>query len=288
MATLREVKKRIRTVDSTKRITKAMEMVAAAHLRRAQQRVEESRPYAAKMDEMLQHLAAGSTGEITHPYFEQREVKKKTLVVVVSDRGLCGSYNSTVIRQANKWLEDNSEFETEVVLVGKKAQEHFERRKVSIVGYWTDWSGALQYSKAREVVKFLTQRFVSGETDQIDVLFTRFVSTVRYQLTNEVYLPVGAPKIDAENAERCEYIFEPTPEGIYAALMPGYAMTKMVMMLAEAFASEHGSRMMAMGNATTNADDMGRSLTLAYNKARQGQITTELLEVVSGAEALRG
>ena len=288
MATLRDVKKRIRTVESTKRITKAMEMVAAANLRRAQQRVERTRPYSAKMDEMLSHLATGSTREITRPYFEQREVGKKTLVIVTSDRGLCGSYNSTVIRRATRWLEENSDTETELVTIGKKGNDHFERRPWNIVGYWGDWGGALDYDKAREVVNFLTERFISGESDEINMMFTQFLSTVRYNLTTELFLPVAPPVVEEGTTVHSEYIFEPSPESIYAALMPGYAMTKMVKALAESFASEHGSRMIAMGNATTNADEMGQALTLAYNKARQSQITTELLEVVSGAEALKG
>ncbi len=288
MATLREVKKRIRTVESTMRITKAMEMVAAANLRRAQRRVEQTRPYSAKMDEMLSHLATGSSGEITHPYFEQRPVKKKTLVVVTSDRGLCGSYNSTVIRKAMQWLEDNSAVETEIVTIGRKGNDFFDRRPWPIAGYWGDWGGALDYDRAREVVGFLTERFVDGQTDEIDLMFTQFLSTVRYNLTRERFLPVAGPEIEEGTTVHSEYIFEPSPEAIYAALMPGYAMTKMVKALAESFASEHGSRMMAMGNATTNAKEMAQTLTLDYNKARQGQITTELLEVISGAEALKG
>lgn len=289
MPTLREVKKRIRSVKATKRITKAMEMVAAAKLRRAQQRVEQTRPYALKMDEMLRHLAAGSSGDITHPYFDQREVKKKTLVVIASDRGLCGSFNANVLRTAMQWLRDNKDYELELVAVGKRVNDFFKRRDYPIVGYWGDWSGVLDYDKAKQIVRFLTERFVDGQTDEISVLFTRFLSTVKYELTLDGYLPIERPKV-GEDAEETgtnrEYIFEPDPEAIYAALMPSYATTKMVTAIADSLASEHGSRMMAMGNATTNAGEMIDSLTLDYNKARQAQITKELLEVVSGAEAL--
>lgn len=293
MPTLKEVQKRIKTVISTKRITKAMEMVAAAKLRRAQQKVEQARPYSQKMDEMLSHLAAGSSGEIVHPYFDERPIAKKTLVVVCSDRGLCGSYNGNILRTAMEWLRSNKgdEVEVEVVAIGKRTNDFFKSRDYPLAGYWGDWAGVLDYNKAREVVRFLTERFVSGQTDEINLLYTRFLSTVKYRIVNEKYLPIAPPEVsedeDASGMAR-EYIFEPHPEAIYSALMPGYATTKMVTALAESLASEHGSRMIAMGNATTNAGEMIDTLTLEYNKARQGQITKELLEVVSGAEALKG
>lgn len=289
MPTLRDVKKRIKSVISTKRITNAMEMVAAAKLRRAQQRVEEARPYAAKMEEMLSNLAAGSSGEIIHPYFEERPIKKKTLCVVSSDRGFCGAFNSNIIRMTSKWLEENSDVETEILLVGKKGNDYFKRRPFPIAGLYIDWGGSLDYDKAKEIVKFLTNRFVNGETDEISVLYTRFVSMVKFKPSLEKYLPISRPEINDEEAQTsADYIFEPDAEKIYAALMPGYATTKMVTALAESFASEHGSRMIAMNAATTNAGDMIDGLTLDYNKARQAQITKELLEVVSGAEALKG
>lgn len=292
MATLREVKKRIRTVVSTQRITRAMEMVAAAKLRRAQQRIEEARPYAAKMDEMLSHLAGASTGEIVHPYFEQREIKKRTLVLVASDRGFCGSFNSNVIRQASRWIEKHQGEDLELVTIGKKGNDFFKRRPTPIERYWGDWGGTLSYDRARDVVSFLTDRFVSGDTDHISLLYTQFISTSKHRISLEDYLPIPPPQIPEDENDHAagsgEYIFEPDAEQIYAALMPGYATTKMVTALADSFASEHGSRMIAMNAATTNAGDMIQALTLDYNKARQAQITKELLEVVSGAEALRG
>ena len=267
-----------------------MEMVAAAKLRRAQQRVEEARPFADKMGEMLSHLADASMGDIVHPYFEQREIKRRTLVIIASDRGLCGSYNSNVIRRAVKWLEHNSDVETEIVLIGKKTHDFFSSRSYPIVGAWRDWDGVLKYDKAKEIVKFLTDRFVSGETDEITLHYTKFLSMVKYELTTETYLPIASPESGGHDSDEGfvgDYIFEPDAENIYAALMPGYATTRMVTALAESFASEHGSRMIAMNAATTNAGDMMKALTLEYNKARQAQITKELLEVVSGAEALK-
>jgi F-type H+-transporting ATPase subunit gamma len=289
MPTLREVKKRIRTVQSTRRITKAMEMVAAAKLRRAQQRVEQAKPYAQKLDEMLSHLAAGASQEITHPYFEERPPKKKTLVVIVSDRGLCGSFNTNVFREADRWLEENRDIEIELVAVGKRARDYYRRRQRPIIEYYGDWGGVINYARAREIAAMLTERFVAEGTDEICLAFTRFLSLVRYRPGVEQYLPVARPEVNEDGpVGRAEYIYEPDSEQIYAQLMPGYANTKMITALVESFASEHGARMMAMGNATRNAGEMVDTLTLDYNKARQAQITKELLEVVSGAEALKG
>lgn len=289
MPTLREVKKRIRSVISTKRITKAMEMVAAANLRRAQQKLDQTRPYGSMLDLLLGHLAAASKEELVHPFFEEREeVKKKTLVLVTSDRGLCGSYNGNAIRRAMEWLKENKDYEPELVTVGKKGQQIFRRRSWPIVAHYADWGGGIDYEKAKEIVRFLIFRFLKGETDEISVLYTKFLSTVRYRLTVERYLPVARPKGGEESHYQVNYIFEPSPEAIYDALLPDYAASKMISALAEAFASEHGSRMMAMGNATSNAAEMVNELTLDYNKARQAQITKELLDVVTGAEALKG
>lgn len=288
MPTLREVKNRIRSVISTKRITKAMEMVAAAKLRRAQQKLDQTRPYGSMMDMLLGQLAAASKEELIHPFFEEREVKKKTLVLVTSDRGLCGSYNGNAIRRATEWLKENKEFTPEIVTIGKRGQQIFRRRSWPIVAHYADWSGSIDYDKAKEIVRFLIFRFLKGETDEISLLYTKFLSTSRYRLTVDRYLPVARPRSDEESHYQVNYIFEPSPEAIYDALLPDYATSKMVSALAEAFASEHGSRMIAMGNATSNAEEMVHELTLDYNKARQAQITKELLDVVTGAEALKG
>ncbi|PWB67624.1 ATP synthase F1 subunit gamma [candidate division GN15 bacterium] len=287
MATLRAVKKRIRTVVSTRRITKAMEMVAAAKLRKATQRVEQAKPYAKKMDEMLSHLASAATGEIIHPYFEDRPIKRKTLVVITSDRGLCGSFNTNVLRKAEQWLAEQKDCEVELVTIGKRGNDYYKRRRWPIVKFFGDWGGVPNYDRTREIMTLLTSRFVTGQTDQITLVYTRFLSMVRYHVVGEPYLPIAKPALK-EGEQVGEYIFEPTPEEIYSSLMPGYATTKLVTAMVESFASEHGSRMIAMGGATKNAGEMIDTLTLDYNKARQAQITKEILEVVSGAEALKG
>jgi len=198
-------------------------------------------------------------------------------------------FNTNVMRRANKWLEENIEYEIEIVTVGKRVRDYYKVRDIQILEYFSDWGGQLDYDRAKQMVNLLTDRFVSGDTDEITLIFTRFLSMVRYKLSTEQYLPVSRPEaVDDEQGMTGDYIFEPTSEQIYAALMPSYATTKMVTALTESFASEHGSRMIAMGNATKNAGEMVDALTLDYNKARQAQITKELLEVVSGAEALKG
>jgi F-type H+-transporting ATPase subunit gamma len=265
-----------------------MEMVSAAKLRRAQMRIMEVRPYSEKLDQILDHLASAATGELIHPFFEKREVKKRTLVLVTSDRGLCGSFNSNLIRTAQSWLSDKDPANTELLLIGKKGNDYYKRREWTIAGLYDDWSGNLDYAKARDIVDFLTGRFLAGETDEITMIYTRFISTVRYKIETVTYLPVEQPQTGEDQAAHLEYIFEPTPEAIFTDLMPRYSLTKMVTALADSFASEHGTRMVAMGAATKNAGEMIDLLTLQYNKARQAAITKELLDIVGGAEALAG
>lgn len=290
MPTLREVKKRIRSVINTRQITKAMEMVAAAKLRRAQMRIEQVRPYSEKLDDILHHLSAAASSELSHPYFEKREVKKRTLVLVTSDRGFCGSFNANLNRIAMKWLEGKDPETTELVCVGKKGFDFFKRREFKVAGKYIDWVANLNdddMAKVRDVVSYLTDRFLEGETDEISVIYTQFLSMARYNITTTGYLPVERPETE-DGAAGLDYIFEPSPEVIFADIMPKYTLTKMIRIMADSFASEQGTRMMAMNSATKNAGEMIDALTLQYNKARQAAITKELLEIVSGAEALKG
>lgn len=288
MPTLQEIKSRIRSVKSTRQITKAMEMVAAAKLRRAQAAATEARPYANSMSDMLKSLAEASTGDIAHPYFEAREIKKRTLVLVTSDKGLCGSFNTNLIRKAQHWLGQFSASEVDIVLIGRKGADYFRRRDYPIVANYHDWGGQLNYATARRIVSFLTGRFLARETDSIHLIYPRFVSTAVSKIVNDIYLPIKKPARDsAQPGSTKQYIFEPGPEEIYSELMSSYVLTTMVTVLLDSFASEHGSRMIAMSAATKNAGELIDNLTLTYNKARQTKITTELLEIVSGAEALK-
>jgi F-type H+-transporting ATPase subunit gamma len=285
MATLRDIKKRIRAVVNTKQITKAMEMVAAARLRRAQMLVEQSRPYSEKMRLILEQISSASAN-FEHPFFEKREVKKKAYVVFTSDRGLCGSYNANVVRRTVQELNAEPELDQRLVLVGKKGHDFFKRRDWEIAEVYKDMKGKMDYGVAQDLTDRLIEMFMSHEVDRVDLIYTQFLGTANFQLGVSRFLPIEPPEVE-ETAGR-DYIFEPDPQHIFDSLMPAYARTIVQMALADALASEHGTRMIAMNAATKNAEEMIDSLTLTYNKARQAAITTELLEIVGGAEALEG
>jgi len=283
MPSLRDIQRRIRSVESTRQITKAMQMVAAAKLRRAQQRVESARPYAHKMQEMLQSLAGAAAG-LNHPLFEVRDVRRQALVLFTSDRGLCGSYNANLIRRASTLMREGDPQSWLLIPVGKKGYDWFKSRPYPIGERYLDWQGNLDFERVRVITRDLLGLFEREEVDRVHVLFTQFISTVSYRITLEQFLPIeppeGTPQVD-------EYIFEPTAADIFSRLLPSYALTRVQTALAEALASEHGARMFAMSNATKNAGEMIDTLTLKYNKARQASITTEMLEIVTGAEALK-
>ena len=285
MATLRDIQKRIRAVTNTRQITKAMEMVAAAKLRRAQIIVEQSRPYTEKMRLILEQISSAATA-FTHPFFEKREVKNRVLVLFSSDRGLCGSYNSNVIRRATRILKTSAAQSIKLVLVGKKAEDFFSRRDWEIIKVYKGMKGNMDYDVARDLTGYLIELFERGETDQIELLCTRFLGTASFRLGISTFLPIEPPQTEETTGR--DYIFEPDPQHIFDSLMPAYALTIIQMALADALASEHGTRMIAMNLASKNAEEMIDALTLTYNKARQASITKELLEIVSGAEALKG
>lgn len=287
MATLRDIQKRINSVKSTRQITKAMKMVAAARLRKAQNQAERMRPYSEKMSEMLASLASAATGELSHPYFEKRDVRKQTLVLITSDRGLCGSFNTNLIRTATNWLEERDKDKVELICVGRRGYMWFRRRPWRIAHSYNEFNAQLDFPIIRDLVNYLTNRFVCGKTDEINFLYTKFISTANCKVTLEKYLNIERPEA-GEGSSGGDYIFEPSPNAIYQDLLPRYALVKAQSALANSFASEHATRMMAMTMATNNAGEMIDMLTLQFNKARQAAITKEILEVVSGAEALKG
>jgi F-type H+-transporting ATPase subunit gamma len=286
MATLRDILKRINSVKSTRQITKAMKMVAAAQLRKAQLQAEQMRPYAEKMSHMLGHLSAAATDELSHPYFEQRDVKKQTLVLMTSDRGLCGAFNSNLIRKAEAWLSERDDKQTELVCVGRRGYLYFRRRQWTIKETYNEFNAEMKFDMIRDLVGYLTNRFVNGQTDEIYLLYSKFISMAKNIPTLEKYLNIDRPESDGGDSVGA-YIFEPTPDAIFSNLLPRYALVRLQSALADSFASEHATRMMAMTLATNNAGEMIDALTLQYNKARQAAITKEILEVVSGAEALK-
>jgi F-type H+-transporting ATPase subunit gamma len=284
METLRALKRRIRTVENTQQITKAMEMVAAAKLRKAQARVESARPYAHKMQEILESLAG--VAALSHPLFQRREIKKTLILLFTSDRGLCGSYNTNMIRRLNEELASYTTDNVSLYLIGKKGHEHYRRRHWPIAENILDLAGDLDLMRVRSISGQVTELFLKKEVDEVKLLYTQFVSTIAYRVTLESFLPIEDPR-RGEAAQQLEYIFEPDPAAIFDNLLPRYCVTRIFMALAESLASEHGARMMAMGAATKNAEEMIERLTRLRNKARQASITKEMLEIVSGAEALK-
>jgi F-type H+-transporting ATPase subunit gamma len=225
MATLREIRKRIRSVISTRQITKAMKMVAAAKLRKAQMQAEQARPYSEKMAAMLGSLSAAATEKLSHPFFEKREVKKQTLVLITSDRGLCGAFNSNLIRRAEHWLKDHDANKVELVCVGKRGYQHFRRRRWNLIKSWIEFNGAANFAMSRDLVSFLTKRFLSGETDEIFLLYMQFHSVSKTVVTLEKYLNIDRPETGDDKAAAV-YIFEPNPDAIFADLLPRYALVR--------------------------------------------------------------
>jgi F-type H+-transporting ATPase subunit gamma len=285
MPSLRDIKRRIKSVESTQQITKAMEMVAAAKLRKAQSRVEAARPYGLKMQQMLESLAAAASG-LNNPLFEERDVKKRLLVVFTSDRGFVGSYNTNILRAVTNYIKESPPESVMLGLVGKKGHDFFKRRPFPISFNINDFGANVDLVRIRQLANDITNMFISGEVDEVKLLYTSFISVSSYRVTLEKFLPIEKPQAD-DDAVASDYIFEPGADQIFKSLMPRYCVTKILQALLEAFASQHGSQMIAMGSATKNAGEMIDHLTLVRNKARQASITKELLDIVGGVEALK-
>ncbi len=262
-------------------------MVAAARLRKAQLAAEQMRPYSETMADILGSLSSAATDELSHPYFEARSVKKQTLVLITSDRGLCGAFNSGLIRAAEKWMSERDPKKVELICVGRRGYLYFRKRQWEITHTYNEFNAEMDFAMVRDMVSFLTNRFVTGTSDEIYLLYSKFISTAKFEVTLDKYLCIDKPEATDGAGSSTNYIFEPDPDAIFGELLPRYALTRCQAALSDSFASEHATRMMAMTLATTNAGEMIDSLTLQYNKVRQAAITKEILEVVSGAESLR-
>ena len=285
MSSLRALRRRIRSVQNTQQITKAMEMVAAAKLRRAQVRAQSARPYAAKITAMLDHLA-GAAAELDHPLFKAREVRRTALVLVTADRGLCGAFNSTLVRAAEHRLRAAEPGSIPLVLVGRKGRDYFRRRRYPVIATHTPVPAEASLEFARTLTADLIARFLAGEVDRVEIMFTEYISALRRRVVVQTFLPVGADRTGPAGAGSAA-IFEPDAQSLFAELLPRYATAKMFAALADSLASEHGARMIAMGAARKNAGELIDVLVLRRNRVRQASITKELLEIVGGAEALR-
>ena len=288
MPSLRDIKRKITSVKKTQQITKAMKMVAAAKLRRAQERVISARPYARKMLAVIANLA-GRVERVQHPLLAKREPKQVKLLVLTSDRGLCGAYNTNILRKA---VEAVKQFKAEgnevkVNVVGRKGRDFFRKRSVYTLGKVWSELGMIDYEKAADVGKNIVERFAAGETDEVYLLYNEFKTVMQQKVTLEKLLPVEPPAEADPFMAAVDYLYEPSAEAILNSILPKHIEVQVYRSMLESQASEMGSRMTAMDSATRNAKDMIERLTLKFNKQRQAAITKEISEIVGGAEALK-
>jgi len=290
MATLRDIRRRIKGVQSTQQITKAMKMVAAAKLRRAQEKIINARPYANEIFVMLSHLVT-EFELATNPFLKNREVKKVALVVVNSDRGLCGAFNSNIIKEAVRYIDEElkpNNITTGLFCVGRKATDFFTKRDFEILYKKAGLFSFLKYESALEIVNELISGFLSGEFDKVVIVFNEFKSIIQQKIIMSQFLPVPIQKkSDKERVALPNYIYEPNQREIFSYILPKHLKAQMWRILLESNAAEFAAQMTAMDNATTNAKELIRTLNLKYNKERQAAITKEILEIVSGANALK-
>jgi F-type H+-transporting ATPase subunit gamma len=291
MASTRDIRRRIKSVKNTAQITRAMQMVAASKMRKAQQAALSGRPYATLMNEVLAEVTYHA-GDFTHPLTEKREVRKRGVIVISSDKGLCGALNSNLLREAAKFPKETTVY----VSAGRKAGQFLARTKRTLAAEFT-YKDAPLFSEARAISRFARDLFAKGEVDQVDILYTNFISTLSQRPDSLTLLPIGELKgVTAgvhgqEQSEKLlkgatEFLFEPSAEEVLGQLLPHYVNFQVYQILLEAKASEHSARMVAMKNATDNAKQLIKDLTLEYNKLRQANITKELLEIASAAMAV--
>ena len=282
MANLKDIRDRIKSVKSIQKVTKAMKMVAAAKMRRAQERMEESRPYSNSLAEVIQHLLPDIDRDAL-PLLDVRDVKRKAYVVVSADRGLAGAFNTNLLKVAQKGIDSFGKDKVDLFCIGKKGRDHFKRREYNIIKSHVDFWADMEFNSAITIGRSIIEHFTSGKVDEIHVVYNYFINVGQQQVKSEVLLPLV---YEENNGVTHDRLYEPSKEELVSSLIPRHLNVQMWKYLLESYASEQAARMLSMENATTNAQDMIKDLTLEFNKARQAAITTEMLEIVSGAEAL--
>ena len=282
MANLKDIRNRIKSVKNIQKVTKAMKLVAAAKMRRAQERMEESRPYSNSLAEVIQHLLPDVDRDRL-PLLDAREVKRKAYVVVSADRGLAGAFNTNLLKVAQKEIDAFGKENVDLFCIGKKARDHFKRREYNIITSHVDFWADMEFNSAITIGRSIIEYFTSGKVDEIHVVYNYFINVGQQQVKSEVLLPLV---YEENNGVTHDRLYEPSKEALVLSLIPRHLNVQMWKYLLESYASEQAARMLAMENATSNSQDMIKDLTLKFNKARQAAITTEMLEIVSGAEAL--
>jgi len=286
VANLKDIRNQIKSVKSIQKVTKAMKMVAAAKMRRAQENMEKARPYTSKLNNMLNSLIPEIDRSIL-PELESRAViDHKLFVVITADRGLAGAFNSNVIKMAQKAIDKFGKDKSVLICIGKKSLGHFKIRKYNIIEDYIDFWSELGFQHAISMGEKIISYFMSGEADEVQVIYNKFINVGKQEVQNEKFLPLAYESQDESASILMDRIYEPSKISVVKAMVPKYLNTQIWQYLLESFASEQAARMLAMENATSNAEDMIKDLSLKFNKARQSAITTEMLEIVSGAEAL--
>ncbi len=286
MASTREIRRRIRSVRNISQITRAMEMVSAAKMRKAQQRVLASRPYSEKLQGVIGDLASlkiDGTETAAFPLLEQREVKRSAVILVTPDKGLTGSMNANLIRRASRYILSEANVPVEVIAAGKKGRDFMVRSRQDVVAEFTALGDNVSFNDVRPIVEVALDDFNAGKVDAVFVIFPRYVNTLTQTPEVRQILPIAKPEGEGEYTD---YIFEPSPEAVLNALLPRFVEVQVYQAILESIASEHSARMVAMRNASENAKDLVSELSLTYNKARQSQITREVSEIAAGANAL--
>ena len=284
MANLKEIRNRISSVSSTMQITSAMKMVSAAKLKKAQDAITAMRPYSNKLTELLQSLSSTLDADSGSKYSVQREVKNVLVVAITSNRGLCGAFNSNIIKQTNTLINDvYSDKNVSVLAIGKKANDAFAKQD-RVIGNKSEIFDDLTFENVAEIAEMLMEKFVAGEFDKIELVYNSFKNAATQVIMSEQFLPIVP--VEGDSNANLDYIFEPSKEEIVETLIPKSLKTQLFKGIRDSFASEHGARMTAMHKATDNATELRDQLKLTYNKARQAAITNEILEIVGGAEAL--
>ncbi len=289
---LKEVRNRIKSVQSTQQITKAMKMVSAAKLRRAQDGITQMRPYAQKLQQMLGNIVSNSDGSVNLSLAAERPVNKVLIILVTSDRGLCGGYNSNLIKLAKqlireKYAAQHAKGEVTVLPIGKKGYEHFSKNGFKVYDRFWDMFTGLSFEKVQAAAGYAMQAFSNKEVDAVEIVYSEFKNAATQRFVSEQFLPVQKV-VAKEGQKKADFIFEPAKETLINELMPKILNTQLFKAVLDAHASEHGARMTAMDKASDNANELLKSLKISYNRARQAAITTELTEIVSGAAALNG
>lgn len=292
MANLKEVRLRIASVNSTQQITKAMKMVSAAKLRRAQDAIIQMRPYANKLKEILENLSGSVDASEGGAYAKARPVNKVLIIAITSNRGLAGAFNANIVRTVNRLINDTykaqaKENNVKVLTIGKKAADFFSKNKNVFAGSRSDIFTQLNFENTAVIANEIMDEFAGGDYDKVVLVYNQFKNAAVQNLQVEQMLPI-APSVKTEKKQTIDYIFEPNKEEIVLELIPKSLRTQLYKALLDSYASEHGARMTAMSKATDNAGELIKELKLQYNKARQAAITNEILEIVGGAEALKG